>query len=217
MVGDDPYEVKARRRHDPVGVGGRALAGGGLLFVVATLLHPSQETPITILETEARLVGSHAVYVVSSVLILLGLSTTYASARRLLGRMGSTGFFVTFAGTALLAISSQFGFIAPVLAAEAPTTLDSIIEYPPVVAFNVIAVVAFMAGYVILGTSIASSGELPRWPGILIAVGAPVHLVGFGVAQLAAPQLWFIAVLGSVALGAGLASWGRWMLAEPAH
>lgn len=217
MVSDGGYEVKARRRLDPVRVGGGALASGGLLFVVATLLHPSQETPITILETEGRLVASHAVYVVSYVLILLRLSTTYASSRRRFGRMESTGFFVTFAGTALLAVSSQFGFIAPVLAAEAPTTLDSIIQYPPVVVFNGIAAVAFMAGYVILGSAIASSGELPRWPGILIAVGAPAHLVGFGVAQLAAPQLWFIAVLGSVAFGAGLALCGRWMSAEPGH
>lgn len=49
------------------------MAAGGLLFAVAIVLHPSQETPVTILDTEARLVGSHAVYVVSYVLILLGL------------------------------------------------------------------------------------------------------------------------------------------------
>ena len=63
---------------------GKALAAGGLLFAVATVLHPSQETPVTILETEARLVGSHAVYVVSYVLIL-GLSALYGAAWRRLG------------------------------------------------------------------------------------------------------------------------------------
>lgn len=195
--------------------GGRALAAGGLLFAVATVLHPSQETPVTILETEARLVGSHAVYVVSYVLILLGLPALYGAAWRRLGRWGLAGFLVTFAGTALLAVSSQFGFIAPVLAAEAPATLDAIIVYLPVVVFNGFAAVGFIAGYVILGISIATSRVFPRWSGILIAVGAPVHLVGFGVAQLASPALWFVAVLGSVALGSGLAWCGYRMWAEP--
>lgn len=122
---------------------------------------------------------------------------------------------VTFAGTALLAVSSQFGFIVPVLAAEAPATLDAIIVYLPVVVFNGFAAGGFIAGYVILGISIATSRAFPRWSGVLIAVGAPVHLVGAGVAQLGSPALWFVAVLGSLALGSGLAWCGYRMWAEP--
>jgi hypothetical protein len=34
-------------------------------------------------------------------------------------------------------------------------------------------------------------------------VGAPSHLIGFALAQFASPALWPIAILGSVALGAG--------------
>ncbi len=103
----------------------------------------------------------------------------------------------------------------PVLAAEAPGTLDQIILYMPVVVFNGFAAAGFMAGYVILGISIATSRVFPRWSGILIGVGAPAHLVGFGVAQLASPALWFVAVLGSLALGSGLASCGYRMWARP--
>lgn len=198
-----------------VRAGGIALAAGGILFAVAILLHPSQETPAIILETEARLVGSHAVYIVSYVLILLGLAALYGAASRRLGRLGVVGFLVTFAGTALLAVSSQFGFLAPVLAAEAPAALDAIVVYPPVVVFTGFAGVGFMAGYAILGMAIASASVFPRWPGILIAVGAPTHLVGFGVAQLGRPSLWFVAVLGSFALGLGLASCGFRMWAAP--
>jgi hypothetical protein len=192
------------------------LAAGGLLFVVATLLHPSQETPVTILETEATLVGSHAVYVVSYVLILLGLPALYGATLRPLGRLGWTGFFVTFAGTALLAISSQFGFIAPVLAAEAPATLDAITVYLPVVIFNGLAAIVFIVGYATLGIAVAKARVFPRWSGILIAVGAPVHLVGFGVAQLGSPALWFVALLGSLALGSGLGWCGYRMWTDPA-
>jgi hypothetical protein len=103
-----------------------ALAAGGLLFAVSTALHPSQETPVTILETEVRLVTAHAVYVVSNVLVLLGLPALYVSESQRMGRLGLTGFLMAFKGITLLAISSMFGFFAPVLAAEAPETLDAI-------------------------------------------------------------------------------------------
>jgi len=183
--------------------GGIALAAGGLLFVVATLLHPSQETPVTILETEARLVGSHALWVVSYVLILLGLPALYVAESQ---RLGRTGFLMAFGGTTLLAISGMFGFFAPVLARDAPETLDSIVEYWPVVVFNAFAAIGFMAGFVILGVAVARSKVVvPARSGVLMAVGAPLHLVGFGIAQLGSPALWFVAILGSVALGAGLA------------
>jgi hypothetical protein len=52
---------------------GLALVAGGLLMVVATALHPSRETPATILEAEVRLVAAHALFTLSSLLALLGL------------------------------------------------------------------------------------------------------------------------------------------------
>ena len=128
---------------------------------------------------------------------------------------GSIGFLVTFAGTTLLAISSMFGFIAPVLAAEAPATLDAIASYLPVVVFNGFAAVGFMTGFVILGIAVARSEVVPRWSGIFMAVGAPAHLVGFGIAQLAFPAFWFVSILGSLLLGSGLAWCGYRMWAKP--
>jgi hypothetical protein len=41
--------------------------------------------------------------------------------------------------------------------------------------------------------------------GVLVALGAPAHLLGFGIAQLVSTAAWPIAILGSVSLGAGLA------------
>ena len=49
------------------------------------------------------------------------------------------------------------------------------------------------------------TATLPRWSGVLVAVGAPAHLLGFGIAQLVSTAAWPIAILGSVSLGAGLA------------
>ncbi len=195
--------------------GGLILVAGGLLLAVATALHPSQETPVSILALEGRLIGSHAVYFVSYVLILLGLPALYVSDSKRMGLLGLIGLLVAFTGTALLAISSMFGFFAPVLAAQAPATLDAISMYPPVVIFTGLAAVGFMTGFVILGIAVTKSGAFPRWSGILIAVGAPVHLLGFGVAQLGSPALWFVAILGSLILGAGLAWCGMRMWVRP--
>jgi hypothetical protein len=111
----------------------------------------------------------------------------------------------------LLAISSQFGFIAPSLAATAPDTLDQVNMYPPVIVFNGFAGIAFMAGYVVLGIALAKSDGIARWSGLLVGIGAPAHLLGFGVAQFAAPGLWFVAVLGALAIGGGLSLVGSRM------
>lgn len=148
-------------------------------------------------------------------LILLGLPALYLSESQRMAPLGLIGVLVAFAGTALLAISSMFGFFAPVLAAKAPATLDAIAGYPPVVIFNGLAAVGFMSGFVILGIAVAKSGAFPRWSGILIAVGAPSHLLGFGIAQLGSPALSFVAILGSLLLGSGLAWCGFRMWAKP--
>jgi len=185
---------------------GMVLVVGGGLMVVATALHPSLETPTTILDSEVRLVAAHVLYTVSYLLVALGLPGLYWAAGPVrVGRLGLAGFLITFMGTALLAVSGNFGFIAPVLAAEAPATIDAISHYPPVVGLNAVAGAGFMVGFVLFGIALTKTVTLPRSSGILVAVGAPSHLIGFALAQFLSPTLWFIAVLGSVALGSGLA------------
>lgn len=56
---------------------GLALVAGGLLMAVATVLHPSRETPATILEAEVRLVAAHVLFTLSYLLVLLGLPGLY--------------------------------------------------------------------------------------------------------------------------------------------
>ena len=197
---------------EAVGPWGRLLRGSGLaliaaggLTVVATLLHPSIETAATITASEGRLVAAHVAYTLCWLLVLLGLPGLYAAQRGRMGRLGLAGFLTAFSGTFLIAVTGNFGFLAPVLAKDSPAVLDAINQYPPVVGINGLAAVAFMTGYVLFGIAMARTPSLPRLAGILLAVGAPTHLLGFGVAQLVSPSLWPIAVVGSVILGAGLA------------
>src|SRR5215211_8512697 len=60
---------------------GLALVAGGLLLAVATALHPSQETPATILGAEGRLVAAHALFTLSSLLVLLGSQDSMGPSR----------------------------------------------------------------------------------------------------------------------------------------
>ena len=184
---------------------GLALLMGAVFMVVATLLHPSRETATTIMASEGRLVVSHSLYTLSWLLVLLGLPGLYATQRGKMARLGVVGFLGAFVGTYLIAVTGNFGFLAPVLAKEAPTVLNSINQYTAVIVVNGLAAVVFIIGYAVLGIAMTRTATLPRLSGVLVAAGGPVHLLGFGAAQLISPVLWPIAVLGSVSLGAGLA------------
>jgi hypothetical protein len=195
---------------------GVALIAAAVLMMVATLLHPRRETATTILASESRLVAAHVVYTLAWLLVLLGLPGLYAAQRGGMGRLGLAGFLTAFTGTYLIAMTGNFGFLAPVVAKQSPAVLDSISQYSPVVIVNGLAAILFMIGYVLFGIAVIRVPTLPRWSGVLVAVGAPAHLIGFGVSQLVSTAAWSIAILGSVSLGAGLAWSGHRLWRRPA-
>jgi hypothetical protein len=195
---------------------GLALMVAGVLMVVATLLHPSRETATTIVATEPRLVAAQVIYTSAWLLVLLGLPGLYAAQRGGMGRLGLAGFLTAFSGTYLIAVTGNFGFLAPVLAKQSPAVLDSINRYSPVVIINGLAAIVFMIGYVLFGIAMIRTATLPRWSGVLVAVGAPAHLLGFGIAQLVSTAAWPIAIVGSVSLGAGLGWPGYRLWHKPA-
>jgi hypothetical protein len=195
---------------------GLGLVAGGLLLAVATVLHPSQETPATILQAEVRLVAVHVLFTLSSLLVLLGLPGLYGTESARMGRLGLVGFLLAFMGTTLVAVSGNFGFIAPVLAAESPATIDAINVYLPEMALDGVAFAGFVVGFVLFGLAMVKTATLPRSSGMLVAVGAPAQVFGFALAQTVSPALWTVAVLGSVALGVGLA-WPGYQLWQRRH
>jgi hypothetical protein len=195
---------------------GLALVAGGLLMVVATALHPSRETTATILEAEVRLVAAHVLFSLSSLLVLLGLPGLYGTESGRMGWLGLAGFLLAFMGTMLVAVSGNFGFLAPVLAAESPATIDAINAYLPVVALNGVAFGGFVVGFVLFGIAMAKTAALPRTSGLLVAVGAPSQVLAFALAQTVSPAMWAVAILGSLALGAGLA-WPGYQMWQARH
>ncbi len=93
-----------------------------------------------------------------------------------MGRLGLVGFLTAFSGTYLIAVTGNFGFLAPVLAKQSPAVLDSISQYLPVVIVNGLAAILFMIGYVLFGVAMIRTETLPRWSGMLVAVGAPAQI-----------------------------------------
>jgi hypothetical protein len=61
-----------------------------------------------------------------------------------MGRLGLAGFLTAFSGTYLIAVTGNFGFLAPVLAKQSPAVLESINQYVPVVVINGLAAILFM-------------------------------------------------------------------------
>jgi hypothetical protein len=110
----------------------------------------------------------------------VGPSWALCSATRRDGTAGSGGLPNCFIGTYLIAVTGNFGFLAPVLAKQSPAVLDSINQYSPVVIINGLAAILFMIGYVLFGVAMIRTATLPRWAGILVAVGAPAHCLVSG-------------------------------------
>jgi hypothetical protein len=120
-------------------------------------------------------------------------------------------FLWLFFGTLFLGVSGISGFIAPVLAAQAPAMLDAINASPSVVALNWLWIVGFFLGSTFFGISTLRARVLPRQSGILMTIGSPLQLVGGVLSQFVFEALFIVVILGAVALGLGFA-WAGYSL-----
>ena len=148
---------------------GLALIAGGLLRAVATVLHPSRETTATILAAEVRLVAAHVLFTLSYLLACSASPACMGTSSVRMGRLGLIGFVLAFLGTMRIAVSGNFGFSAPVLAAEAPRMIDAVNRYPPEVALNAVAFGGFVVGFVTFGVAMAKTASFPPASGVLVA------------------------------------------------
>ena len=182
--------------------GGAAMAGG-VLYALFMFFHPPNE-PAGM--DDALWVPVHVVWLVSIVLILLGLVGLYVRYADRMGSLGLVAFLVAFFGNALLVAGSFVdAFVLPTVALELP----KVFEAPPLplsIALT-LTYVLFLLGYVLFGTVIIRSGVLPRWAGLLLAVGAPLFVVGVDTLQL-------ITVLGAVLFGVGWAWLGYVLVSD---
>ncbi len=189
---------------------GLALILCGVLTPLAQIIHPSDERPQTILAQTGRLVTGHVLSTVAILLGLLGLVGLYLYESEETGILGLAGFILAFTGNVLLTTSGNFGYIAPVLASHAPDTLAAANTYPPELILDVVMVLSYIIGFLLLGMATVRARRLPRLSGWLLAASPPVFLIfsGISLASGLTAFYWF-GILGQVLFGIGLVLAGR--------
>jgi hypothetical protein len=176
----------------------------GVLFALATLLHPSKETPELILKQEFRLVTAHWLYTLFFGLFMLGITGLYTAQAERAGRFGLVSYLVLFFGALFFAVSNNYGLIAPVLAAHAPAMLDAINAYPSEVVLNGLLLVGFYFGFIFFGITILRARVFPRPLGILMVLGAPLNIIGSVLSLTLLEVFWIVALLGAFVLSLAL-------------
>ena len=184
---------------------GLALIFYGALTPLAQIIHPPEESVNTILTQTWRLVTAHVFFTIAIIIGLLGLVGLYIYQSEAGGRLGLTGFILAFTGNVLLAVSGNYGFIAPVLAAHAPAMLSAINAYPPELVLDVAMVLTYIIGFILLGIATMRARRLPRSSGWLMATGPVLFFVFSGI-SLGTSMTWFywLGVLGQLLFGLGL-------------
>lgn len=151
---------------------------GGLLYALGALLHPVGEGVAAV--SDPNWVPAHLVYWVSIILLHLGLVGLYAHQAEKAGRLGVVGFVLAFAGTALVgSIVLAAATLTPLIAAETPGVFEQATTLP---GFLVpVFVLGFGLGYVLFGVATMRAGVLPRWSGLLVAVGVTLFVIAEAV------------------------------------
>jgi hypothetical protein len=187
----------------------------GVLVPLATLVHPSKETPEVILEQEFRLITGHWLYTLFLAVFLLGLPGLYIAQSERAGRLGLISFLMLFFGAVFFVESNDYGFIAPVLAAQAPATLDALNRYPSIAVLNALLIVGFFVGFVFFGIITLRARVLPPLIGIFMAIGSVLFVVGGALGQLVSEVIWTVAIFGTLVLGLGWAGYSIWSSKRP--
>ena len=165
---------------------GIALALGGVLASLFWILHPEESVLLT---NPAGYQAEHLLEFIGLMYLIPGLMGLYARLSNQTGWLGFAGFLLT-----LLSLLVTFGvsivdtFIWPSIAQIQPdliltadgefnqTTGPFAATISLIVPFAMIGAV----GFILLGIAIWRSNLLPRWAGLLLAIGGPLYSIGPG-------------------------------------
>ncbi len=156
---------------------GLAAVLAGVLAFIGDLLSLTEPESLSEAATTASYVFTYLLYLLGTVLLLVGLVGLYVRQSEATGILGLAGFAVAFLGTALVlgAVWAQL-FVAPFLAVQAPRVLD--IE--PVGALGVgftLTFLLFAAGWLLFGLAALRARIYPRVAAIVLMVGAVIGFI----------------------------------------
>lgn len=201
---------------------GVALLIAGALVAVAMPFHPNDAADPYAVTTNVWVIV-HSLYVPAFILSLFGLIGLYVRQAEHAGVLGLVGFILAFIGSALfLVVVVLEASVIPVIAADpaGQALLDPAGplfggELGPIL---LMGQATFALGFVLTGIATVRAGVLPRWPGVLLLIGAPLAAFWPPLPQL-------VGVTGGVLLGLGYAwlGYAMWMrtgervIQQPAH
>jgi len=180
----------------------------GICIILFFGLHPKQgDPPAANVILATPYAAEHTLGVMTLVLGLLGLVGIYAALAQTRGWLALIAFLLAFIGSALL-IGVVFidGYLAPILAADAPQLLSasSPLTTTPPPLFLLVPGVLWSLGYVMLGVTVLLTRGTVRWAGIALIVGAllesgtaPLPFTGeiVGAMLVGVGQIWIGYVL----------------------
>ncbi|MGE5335541.1 MAG: hypothetical protein ACM3N4_12635 [Nitrososphaerota archaeon] len=189
---------------------------GGLLFAIGIPLHPLRygeavkHTPYSAI---------HTLIAVALVLALFGLVGLYVRQAEKLGALGLTGFTIAFFGQALtLGGLMTEGFMWPAVAQFDPALVHDFDFNSPVgqvitllapVFFG--GLVLFAVGFALFGWATWRAGVLPRWSGVLVAIGAVLYTAGGFALPLFGTHSFVVTIIessGAIPFGLGFIGMG---------
>ena len=201
---------------------GVALLIAGTLVAVTTPFHPDDAADPNAVTTNVWVIV-HSLYVPAFILTMFGLVGLYARQAEHAGVLGLIGFILAFIGSSLfLVVVVLEASVVPVIAAD---PAGQILLDPAGPLFGgelgpilLMGQAAFALGFVLTGIATVRADVLPRWPGVLLLIGAPL-------AAFWPPLPHLVGVTGGVLFGLGYAwlgyaMWARTgerVIQQPAH
>lgn len=177
----------------------------GVLYALSTIIHPDGEDVQAVMSDlwiPAHLLGS-----IAALCMLFGLIGLYAYQMGNTGRLGLTGFILSFLGSvALLIEEAQSVLITPMLAEKSPSILEQASLSGAPLVFGVIFLLTFFLGYILFAIASLRAGIFPRWSSIFLIIGL-VFSFGGTIAH-------FIGQVAAVMFGLGWISMGYFVRSE---
>jgi len=191
---------------------GLSAMAAGIIFVVVQMIHPPELLSSVTTSTWAIV---HYMSVAMCLLGMIGLAGIYIRQVKEAGWLGLTGYVLY---SLFLAFTMAFvfaeAFISPMLATVSPKFVEGLlgvvsstaseINLGAIPTIYLLTGLLFMLGGVLFGTATFRAGILPRWAGVMLAIGTMLPVVlPHDLVRLAA-----------VPVGLGLAWLGYALLSE---
>ena len=147
----------------------------GALIALAEILHPAGEDLIAV--HSPLWTPAHLVWWLGVLLLQFGLIGLYARHAETVGRLGLTGFVLTFFGAGLTAGILFLQSAVPLIASRSSLIAYELLYGPPAVV--IVNEVSFGGGIVLFAVATMRAWVYPRWAGLLVIYGIALYLISW--------------------------------------